>query len=50
MRGGILAVVIGFVLAVAAPAVADCTLYGKDVPEGTRDGGFVCRDGQWVPG
>lgn len=50
MRRGIFAAVIGAMLALAGPAVADCTLYGKSVPEGTRDGGFVCQNGQWVPG
>ena len=50
MRHGVFAALIGVMLAIAGPAVADCDLYGKSVPEGTRDGGFVCQDGQWVPG
>lgn len=36
--------------ALAGPALADCTYNGKSVPEGTRNGAFVCQDGQWVPG
>ncbi len=50
MRRRIFVIVVGVVLSVAAPAVADCTLNGKPVPEGTRDGGFVCQNGQWVQG
>jgi hypothetical protein len=32
------------------PAMADCVYAGKQVPEGTRNGAFVCQDGAWVPG
>lgn len=34
----------------ATPALADCFHNGEQVPEGTRVGDFVCRDGQWVEG
>jgi hypothetical protein len=36
--------------ALAGPALADCTWNGKRVPEGTRNGAFVCQDGQWIAG
>lgn len=36
--------------ALAGPARADCTYNGSPVPEGTRNGAFVCQNGQWVPG
>lgn len=50
MRRRVFVVVIGVVLSLAGPAMADCTLNGRNVPDGTRDGGFVCQNGQWVPG
>lgn len=34
----------------AGAALADCSHAGKQVPEGTRNGGLVCQNGQWVPG
>lgn len=32
----------------AGPALADCMYNGRSVPEGTRNGAFVCENGQWV--
>lgn len=43
----ILAVVMAFT---AQVALADCLLNGERVPDGTRNGAFVCQNGQWVPG
>jgi hypothetical protein len=37
-------------LLVAGPAAAVCYHNGEEVPEGTRVGGLVCQNGQWVPG
>ena len=36
------------ILFAAEGAFADCMLNGKSVPEGTRVGDLVCRDGKWV--
>lgn len=32
----------------AAPAMAECRHNGEAVEEGTRVGGFLCEDGEWV--
>lgn len=34
----------------SAPVFADCWHNGQKVPEGTRIGGLVCINGQWVEG
>lgn len=35
------------ILAVPAVAAADCYHNGQRVPEGTRIGPMVCKNGQW---
>ena len=34
----------------AASAAADCWYDGRQVPEGSRVGDLVCKDGKWVKG
>jgi hypothetical protein len=39
-----------FALCAAGGAYADCIHNGETVPEGTRIGGYVCVNGEWVDG
>jgi hypothetical protein len=50
MRKLVLFLTLAALLGFAAPARADCMHNGQIVPEGTRIGGFVCKDGRWVDG